>query len=749
MTIYELYINGVLCDLPKDNDITLVFQSGLFTELDAIQSNRSYNIDLPMTSRNIGAIRSAQRPDVYADTPYIKMPAALYQDGIALFTRGFAVITSISDAISVTLTWGNVENFEPLFDSDMSALADTLEEMGCGYIAWDGSYPMVTRPAQAAGQPKVGFYAIDFGLGRTGFEDQQYMHPSVTVSAVVDAIERQQGISIKGKERLFGSGRYIDILPLSSNNGDKTSGMTEVIENSGSNTPTTRNGFTLLSGGTDAAYGAIIYNYPTHPELYDKGKYNTKGATDIHFEYYIVIYAIWDERPTFDNTYLQIVDSNDDQNVLYSTAPLSIQIEGSAAGSGLYYATVWFNPNDPKMPAVKDLKVQDVDGVYIRVTNGINRSGAQVIDTYGYVWMYAYPRPEVHYPSLFPVAANLPDMSQGEFLAALLTMNGLFAYADKTDPNTIGLMSADDLLNNVKAGIFVDWSKKALVNDLRLVDMPDNSEFSVGDYARNNTLDYDNDDDVKSDTEGVITIDNANLDKETELASLPFSASENNNDLGAAIVPIYSKNDSGEVDYSECSSRILGCVEADAAIGDGQWLYGRFKPSMNFGGSTGIVAAKYAGLQKILERFRIITIRAKLDAIDLYNLDYTMPVYLSQFGRLYAIYCITTGEDGICECQLVQLPIIKKQQVQLPTNEIGYATDGSTLFLTAEYPVASDLLVNFTIYTVDGFNAERRVTIPQGQQQANVGPVTSMFSRLEIVSITPDSDSKYRYIAQS
>ena len=97
MTTYELYINDILCDLSSDEVVTLLYQSPIFSSLDSIQSNRSYNVALPPTPTNMQAIGQAARPDVDADAPYVRLPAALYQDGVPLFTQGFAVVTDIAD----------------------------------------------------------------------------------------------------------------------------------------------------------------------------------------------------------------------------------------------------------------------------------------------------------------------------------------------------------------------------------------------------------------------------------------------------------------------------------------------------------------------------------------------------------------------------------------------------------------------------------------------------------------------------
>lgn len=81
---------------------------------------------------------------------------------------------------------------------------------------------------------------------------------------------------------------------------------------------------------------------------------------------------------------------------------------------------------------------------------------------------------------------------------------------------------------------------------------------------------------------------------------------------------------------------------------------------MRFGGENGIVAKKYNGYQKAVDKLRLITVKAKLTAIDLHNLDYTKPIYIGQFGQTYGLYSVETGENGICECQLIQLQAIKE-----------------------------------------------------------------------------------------
>ena len=62
-------------------------------------------------------------------------------------------------------------------------------------------------------------------------------------------------------------------------------------------------------------------------------------------------------------------------------------------------------------------------------------------------------------------------------------MNGLFAYADKDSPNTIKLISIDDIIANVQNNDIIDWSDRVILNDFHRVDMPDASIFTIDDLA--------------------------------------------------------------------------------------------------------------------------------------------------------------------------------------------------------------------------------------------------------------------------
>lgn len=680
----ELYINGQLCDL--EDTPSLIFQSPVFNDLDVIQSNRSAEINLPLTPRNRKAFGLIDRIDILDDSAvYGKHSAAYYLGGFPIFTRGYAMVTDVTDTINITLVWGNIDNFQPLFDASLRDLREQIIEVaGADYVEWNEEVPWAL-PSDTA---LAGFIQIDFGAGR----NINYSHPSVQVSAILDAIQKYHGITIENITRLSQtSDKHPMIVPLVSKNS-----------------------------GPDSWYSDRIEFYRSYT-LYSQTSYYP-------------IYMYWDfEIGYIDKRGLSIVD--DERNLYFNVKNadvVNISIL-SPDGKPIVFNGMRNNPNTPvslrlagrRADGTEEilLKIEDRGeiGLHVTFSSGDIFNNVTVnVEDFEVIWwsledfkvddtvsMYTNATfivvphlNDIQFPSPFPIAENLPDMTHAEFLSALMTMAGLFAYPDSSDSNTIRMMSPDQFYNSTDTidydyrivgseddrtpntqtdrrivdshldATIQDWSRKVILNDRGEIWRPEGTEFTMGDYAQTNTLDYDNDEDAEMlNTQGIISIDNENIERGNELVSLNFSASANRTgwnpdrpDRPFAFVPCYEEqtvSGANKVNYAAPSARILADVNTTIEDGNGspagRYRHGLFPRTMYFGGSEGIVAKRYADYQRILKKFRMITVYVKLTVADICNLDYTRRVYLDVYGCYFAIYSVTTGEDGICECKLIKL----------------------------------------------------------------------------------------------
>ena len=68
-----------------------------------------------------------------------------------------------------------------------------------------------------------------------------------------------------------------------------------------------------------------------------------------------------------------------------------------------------------------------------------------------------------------------------------------------------------------------------------------------------------------------------------------------------------------------------------------------------------LISDNWGAYQDIIRRPKIITEQVRLNAIDLKNIDMTIPVYISQYGSYFAILEIKTKNDDICDVQLLKI----------------------------------------------------------------------------------------------
>lgn len=681
----ELYINGLLCDL--EDTPSLIFQSPIFNDLDVIQSNRSAEINLPLTPRNRKAFGLIDRIDILDDSAaYRKHSAAYYLGGFPIFTRGYAMVTDVTDTINITLVWGNIDNFQPLFDASLRDLREQIiEVVGADYVEWNENSPW----ALPSDTVLAGFIQIDFGTGN----NINYSHPSVQVSAILDAIQKYHGITI-------------DKLPILSQTSDNHPMIVPLVsKNSGPDS--------WYSDRFDASKGEFSSIITGLCPLFFSANDVTSNKRQIAIEGTVLLLKRFVK---FDVGNVKTVDisilSPDGNPIIFhghridSNSPVRLRLLGAdsdgrshtllevsdngGSGDGIVFALSNIFDN-------VEVDVEEYDTIRWTLVNFAPSTDAITVSARFIITPHF---DDIQFPSPFPIAENLPDMTHAEFLSALMTMAGLFAYPDSADSNTIRMMSPDQFYNStgtidydyriVDSGdgrtpntqtdnrivdshldaTIQEWSRKVILNDRGEIWRPEGTEFTMGNYAQTNTLDYDNDEDAEMlNTQGIISIDNENIERENELVSLDFSASANragfdkdHPDRIFAFVPCYEEETTSgakKVNYSAPSARILADVntfiEDDSGSPVGRYRHGLFPRTMYFGGSEGIVAKRYAAYQRILKKFRMITVYVKLTVADICNLNYTRRVYLDVYGCYFAIYSVTTGEDGICECKLIKL----------------------------------------------------------------------------------------------
>lgn len=125
MTDQQLYIDGVLVDLPESTDVVLDIKSNLFRDVTKMTSNYTYTIQLPRTVHNLSVLQQADRPKSGSRYPYIFHKCSYFRGGVQIIKDGRLNVLSIEENIEVSIYWGIMPAFSKLLESGMK-----LNELG-------------------------------------------------------------------------------------------------------------------------------------------------------------------------------------------------------------------------------------------------------------------------------------------------------------------------------------------------------------------------------------------------------------------------------------------------------------------------------------------------------------------------------------------------------------------------------------------------------------------------------------------
>jgi len=245
---------------------------------------------------------------------------------------------------------------------------------------------------------------------------------------------------------------------------------------------------------------------------------------------------------------------------------------------------------------------------------------------------------EVKIGGRFWTIPNLPSIKIVDFLKAISALVGVFPAYVKD--NIIKFISLDDLINNKSKAL--NWTRKVIASYQD--NKPKDISYTIEDFAQRNYFRWKEDKSVIGDFDSYLKVDNETIDYERDAVTLPFAPSNMFSNI--ARIPIYSydKNEKGDdiLQYDNVEPRIL----------EYSGVKGIF--SMRWEKLLSLYYIKY---QNLIRNPIVITEKIEISNIDLKNIDVTVPVYLAQYGRYYAIISIKAENTGICECKLLQLEV--------------------------------------------------------------------------------------------
>lgn len=592
-----LFIDGELVDLDDSTKITLNIKSNLFTDLSKIVSNNSYTIKLPKTVRNQRVIKHADLPACSTDYPRKYHEARYIRNGVEIIPNGKAVVLSISEVIEVALTWGNFVSL-----SNLIGEGKTLNELFSeDYVQWDSNIAISDYEKNSG----VIVSKINFGFKEE--ETAVTYHPSVRASHIVERIQAGYGLTFRWPEE---KRQVISklIIPCLYRNGGYANQQERYCK-------------VDIAGSQDSL---LFWNKKEEgPKFGEAFQYNfATGSSIIVRSIKVLADGTMVITPNFksknDNLVLLYGESWIDENYQY-----------------LPYTII-----DDEYPYHYNIPYEiDIQKGYF-FTIGIRQGWANVNRIESNSVVFSMKPKEIQVGDKFSIAENLPKIKMIDFIKSLCYICGLFAIASEEE-NQLSFVSIDIIKNNKSRA--KNWTKKVVASYQD--NKPNKMSYILDNFAQNNRLKWKEDETVVGLFNGVIIVENNTLDLEKDTIMMPFAASDTRG--GIASVPIYTYDVSGELEYETVEPRIL-LEQDDNGKSKGVFIGLDWMTLIN---------QNYQTYQEMVRNPIIITEKIEISDIDLKELDVTVPVYLGQYGRYYALISVKAEDTGVCECKLLQLEV--------------------------------------------------------------------------------------------
>lgn len=628
----ELYIDGKLVDLDDNTKITLKLKSNVFTEVSKIVSNNSYTVKLPKTVHNQSLIDNSDIPAYISDYPYEIHTARYFRNGVEIIRDGQAVLMATNDKIEFVLVWGSFVNFSRIVNEGLS-----LRDLSGN----ETIYFQKTNAYESYPNDKGYFYAY---YNSRKYEKEEVLnnnsditdrrrpsyssrgggypiHPVVRVTWILERIYQDTGVrfdfSGKGKEMV--DSLLVPLIDKKSN--ENTLGSNHVCE------IISRNG-----------YGDVTSSVVSALDLFDgsTGSYfKVKTDSTIRFSFFSRV-KYYDAMPSnyrgYTYQYLRVVLVIDGVETLMAT-PKRVSINhlawNSIEISG--YCTVSLLSNQQAY-----VKFKHVYGGSKYVKDVTLYSGSIVCSP--------NVPDEVPFNANFPIVCNLPDIKILDFIKGIACLCGVFP---KQENGVVKFISLDDIYANKERAL--NWTKRVVASYRD--NKPKSMEYTVSDYCQHNHFKWKEDDTVEGDYDGDLTVNNKTLDYEKNAITMPFAATDGCN------IPMYLYKD-GVHSHSSCKPRVM------KEIG-GTFYSNSSRPNPSGGVRSyaifdgldfdTILNERYDKLSIILNHARIIKENVLVSEYDLKEFDESIPVYLGQYGKYFAVIEMKAEDNGIAEVQLLQL----------------------------------------------------------------------------------------------
>lgn len=610
-----LFIDGELVDMDDNTKVTLNYKSNIFSDLSKIVSNNSYTIKLPGTVHNQRIFGHADLPASGSTYPRVFHKARYFRNGVEILSDALAVLISSGETFDVALTWGNAAVFEPLVKSEkkLNELTDTGD-----YLIWSKSvgYGMYNSDNYLYSQAN---YGVDLNADGVNV----WALPSVRVRWIISLIEKEYGLKINIP---YPQSILTDSLMV----------MCDSLKESDMIFKTNPVELELIK--------TIGAEYITKFEFKKRDNIQNEKYGEVRKLGQISSYL---PMRAMEETILSVDISVSFDSIVLNPASTSLVVrQEEADGSSqekaiLGYASLTDVVGIVYSGSIK-IKTTYDSRFYFEVRVQQNHTFINKVNKFD-IKFYMKAERDIEYNERLPIIPNLIPMKCIDFLKNITQMVGLFAVPD-ADGRSISFFDVKRIYENRSKAINATSRVVAETKENK----PRSIKYTIDGLARNNRFNYKKDDSVVGDYSGVITVADETIGFEKDAVRMEFSATDTlSTETGVVSIPIYAYGKDEVVERKSIQPRVLREVPRNQ------------KSALSFldMGWKQLLKEYYSLYQSVVSSPIIITEKIELSDIELKELDMTIPFYLGQYGRYYAIISVKAEDTGICECQLLQLEV--------------------------------------------------------------------------------------------
>ena len=641
----ELIIEDVSVDLGEAN-IQINYSIAKIGEIESRSGARSAQINLPKTAKNRLVFENSGDVNSISLKPYRRLKARLKVDGIDQRIL-FASLESVSETYNVRVYGENVSFFDiiqskKLIELDLKQYDHyrTFANIKDGRSRTQGYlYPVIDYHTDS---PNLYF---DNSTPRAYV---QYLYPAMYYEDCINQICIDAGYTLVN--RLTELADYPTdklCIPYSSVKFERNKDMRRYDATIETSSPTSSAGISFVTVAFDTP---VNYDYK-----YWDG--NSLSAGSLLFLDVISCDVVF----TFEVENTDVVDLLFNPKITDGTGDIVSQSITVPASSTITH-TITLSNYQSQGAIEASFNSNSVGNIIVNTANVVISNSELVTFTEGIDYdngVYSFTT----------VNSLLPDWTQAELLSNYLKMFCGLITVNEFD-KTVTLFSFENINQSINNG--KDWSDK--------IDLTDESETDFSfDYAKNNSLEYSEDETVikPTGTDSEILIDDENLEGFGKMVELKFAATENVVRLvgeHVSQIKMWSNVGSADANMELVNQRVLVVKFEDFGFDYTDGLTTQtvttdipvcyfiqptdgYAVDFNLGFGNNL-DRYYRTFASVLDKTKILNLNLRLNASDINQLDFTKPVYISHFNSWFYISQIkgyVPNNYESTECELVKL----------------------------------------------------------------------------------------------